>query len=169
VSEMRGGLSWSGDKTRPQTSPNCDGQEPSWETSGAKGATRSRQVRSMKSNASEPPKTCRNRILSTSKPGSGSCPGMSMGGACIPPMRRPAQRRRERGPGSDTEPWNLSPRWQGRSPSGQSRKDESTDARHRGRTTRSSHEGRVTRLERRGRVIQSLVNRSTAWAGGTHG
>jgi hypothetical protein len=38
VSEMREGLSWPGDRTRPQTSPNCGGQESSWEASGAKGA-----------------------------------------------------------------------------------------------------------------------------------
>ncbi len=49
------------------------------------------------------------------------------------------------------------------------RKDQSTDARHRGGTTRISDEGCVMRLERRGRVIQSLGNRSTASVGGTHG
>ena len=38
VSVMREGLSWPGDRTRPQTSPNCGGQEPSWEASGVKGA-----------------------------------------------------------------------------------------------------------------------------------
>ena len=38
VSEMREGLSWPGDRTRPQTSPICGGQESSWEASGAKGA-----------------------------------------------------------------------------------------------------------------------------------
>jgi len=36
VSEMRGGLSWSGGRTRTQTSPTCGGQEPSWGASGAK-------------------------------------------------------------------------------------------------------------------------------------
>ena len=60
MSKMREGLSWPGDRTRPQTSSNCGGQEPSWETSGAKGAARPRQVRSVKSNASEPLMTCRN-------------------------------------------------------------------------------------------------------------
>ena len=49
------------------------------------------------------------------------------------------------------------------------RKGESTNARHRDGTTRSSVEGGVMFLERRGRVIQSLDNRSTASAGGTHG
>jgi transposase len=39
VSEMRGGLSWSGGRTRPQTSPTCGSQELSWGASGAKGAT----------------------------------------------------------------------------------------------------------------------------------
>ena len=38
VSEMRVGPSWPGDRIRPQTSPNCGGQEPSWEASGVKGA-----------------------------------------------------------------------------------------------------------------------------------
>ena len=118
VSEMRGGLSWPGGRTRPQTSPSCGGQEPLWEASGAKGVTRSRQVGSAKSNASEPSMTCRKRISLMSKPGSGDCPGISMGGACSWPMRRPAQRRRERRPGSDMEPRNLSPRCQGRNPSG---------------------------------------------------
>lgn len=119
MSEMRGGLSWSSDRTRPQTSPNCDGKEPSWEASGAKGAAGSHQVRSVKSNASEPSMTCRNRISLTSKPESGDCSGTSMGGACSWPMRRPAQRRRERRSGSDMEPRNLSSRCQGRSPSGE--------------------------------------------------
>jgi hypothetical protein len=48
------------------------------------------------------------------------------------------------------------------------REGESTNARHRDGTTRSSVEGRVMLPERRGRVIQSLDNRSTASAGGTH-
>ena len=38
VSEMREGLSWPGDRTRPQTSPICGDQESSWEASGVKGA-----------------------------------------------------------------------------------------------------------------------------------
>jgi transposase len=35
VFQMRAGLSWPGNRAGPQTSPNCGGQEPSWETSGA--------------------------------------------------------------------------------------------------------------------------------------
>jgi transposase len=38
VFKMREGLSWPGDRTRPQTSPNCGSKELSWETSGANGA-----------------------------------------------------------------------------------------------------------------------------------
>jgi hypothetical protein len=49
------------------------------------------------------------------------------------------------------------------------RKDRSTDARHRGGTPRISDEGCVMHLERRGRVIQSSDNRSTALVEGTHG
>jgi hypothetical protein len=36
VSKMRGGLSWPDDRIWSQTSPNCGGQEPSWEASGEK-------------------------------------------------------------------------------------------------------------------------------------
>ena len=176
VFQMRGGLSWPGDRAGPQTSPNCDGQEPSWETSGAKGATRSRQVRSAKSNASEPLMTCRNSISMTSEPGSGDCPGMSMGGACnlahVASGTKAArsQIRLEHG---TLEPVASMLR---EKPKRTTREGESTEeraerssARHRDGTTRSSVEGRVMRLERRGRVIQSSDNRSTASAGGTHG
>ena len=169
VFQMRGGLSWPGDRARPQTSPNCGGQESSWETSGAKGATRSRQVRSAKSNASEPLMTCRNSIPSTSKPGRGDCPGMSMGGACNPAHAasgtKAARARIRLGHGT-LEPVASMLR---EKPKRTTRKGESTDARHRGGTTRSSDERRVMRLERRGRVIQSSDNRPTVQAGGAHG
>jgi hypothetical protein len=169
VFQMRVGLSWPGNRARPQTSPNCDGQEPSWETSGTKGATRSRQVRSAKSNASEPLMTCRNSIPSTSKPGRDGCPGRSMGGACSPAHAasgaKAARSRIRLGHGT-LEPVASMPREKLKRTT---REGESTDARHRDGTTRSSVEGRVMRLERRGRVIQSLANRSTASAGGAHG
>ena len=169
VLQMRAGLSWPGDRARPQTSPDCGGQEPSWETSGAKGATRSRQVRSAKSNASEPLMTCRNSIPSTSKPGRGDCPGMSMGGACNPAHAasgtKAARARIRLGHGT-LEPVASMLR---EKPKRTTRKGESTDARHRGGTTRSSDERRVMRLERRGRVIQSSDNRPTVQAGGAHG
>jgi hypothetical protein len=167
VSKMRGGLSQSGYRIRLQTSSNCGDQESSWETSSQKARQRSRQVSSAKTNASEPPKTCRKHI-DDAKTGSDSCPGSSVSDTCLRLAWHPAQRRRERGAGLDTEPWNLSSRCKERNPSGQNREGESIDAGHRGGTTRSSDEGRVMRLERRGRVIQLSSNRSTAQVGGAH-
>jgi hypothetical protein len=169
VSQMREGLSWPGNRARPQTSPNCGGKEPSWETSSANGAARPRQVRSAKLNASEPPMKCRKLSLSMSKPGSGGCPGSSMGGACNPAHvtsgTKAARARIRLGHGT-LEPVAPMPR---EKPKRTTREGESTDAGHRGGTTRSSVDGHVMCPEQRGRVIQSLVNRSTAPAGGTHG
>jgi len=119
VSKMREGPSWPGCRTRPQTSSNCGDQESSWETSSPNGAARPRQVRFAKTNASEPLKTCRNSIQTMSKPERGGCSGRSVGDTCLRPTRHPALRRRECESGSDTEPWNLSSRCQGRNPSGQ--------------------------------------------------
>jgi hypothetical protein len=50
----------------------------------------------------------------------------------------------------------------GRTPSGNTHKGQSTDARHRGGPTRSSDEGAVTALEQRGRADQ-VTHRSTLW------
>lgn len=165
--EMRADLSQPGNRTRLQTSPNCGDQESSWETSGAKGAARPRQVRIGKANASEPLRKCRENIddvetgemklpweqcrrcLCAADVTSGieAAPvrfGLRHGTSePVAPMRREQSKRR-------------------------TRKDRSTDAGHRGGTTRSSCEGRVTHPERRGRVIQLSSNRSTALAGGTH-
>ena len=160
MSKMRGGLSQPGYRIRLQTSSNCGGKEPSWETSSQKARQRSRQVRSAKTNASEPLKKCR-KLKDDAKTGTGSCPGNSVSDTCLRLAWHPAQRRRERGSGLDTEPWNLSPRCKERSSSGQNREGESINAGHRGGTTRSSDEGRVMRPERRGRVIQFLANEST--------
>jgi transposase len=167
VSKMREGLSQPDYRIRLQTSSNCGDQESSWETSSQKARERSRQVRSAKTNASEPSKTCR-KLIDDAKTGSGNCPGISDSDTCLRLTWHPAQRRRERGSGLDTEPWNLSSRCKERNPSGQDREGESIDAGHRGGTIRSSVERRVTRPERRGRVIQLSSNRSTAQAGGTH-
>jgi len=167
VSKMREGLSWPGDRTWPQTSPNCGGQEPSWETSGANGAARPRQVRYAKSNASEPLMKCRNRTDDV-KTGEGWLPwdqhGRCLYLAHVASGIKAARSRIRLGYGT-LEPVVSMTR---EKPKRTTRKGESTDARHRGGTTRSSAEGRVMRLERRGRVIQSLDNRSTASAGGTH-
>jgi hypothetical protein len=167
VSKMRGGLSQPDYRIRLQTSSNCGDQESSWETSSQKARETSRQVSSAKTNASEPSKTCR-KSIDDAKTGSGNCPGISDSGTCLRLAWHPAQRRRERGAGLDTEPWNLSSRCKERNPSGQNREGESIDAGHRGGTIRSSVERRVTRPERRGRVNQLSSNRSTAQVGGAH-
>jgi hypothetical protein len=117
VHEMRVGLSRPGCRTRPQTTGELRWSRALVASVPGKGATRSRQVRAGKTSESEPSMTCRKR-MSGSKPGSGGCPGTSTGGACRRTVRPPAQRRREPGSGSCTEPWNLSPRCQGRRPSG---------------------------------------------------
>src|SRR5215468_9308121 len=49
---------------------------------------------------------------------------------------------------------NLSPRCKGRRPSGENRKDQSTDAGHRGGAARSRVEGPVMGLDRRGCIVQ---------------
>ena len=117
VQEMRVGLSRSGCRTRPQTAGVLRRSRAVVVSDPGKGATRSRQVRTGKTSESEPSMTCRKCMLG-SKPGSGGCPGTSTGGACRRTVRPPAQRRRESGSGSCTEPWNLSPRCQGRRPNG---------------------------------------------------
>ena len=168
VSKMRVGLSWPGDRTRPQTSPNCGGQEPSWEASDVKGAARPRQVRFAKSNASEPLMTCRNPADDV-KTGVWWLPqdqhGKSLYLAHAASGTKAARARIRLGYGT-LEPVVSMAR---EKPKRSSRKGESTDARHRGGTTCSSVEARVMRVERRSRVISSSFNRPTALAGGARG
>src|ERR1700739_2017575 len=89
-----------------------------------------------------------------SKPGGAPSSGISSGEPCSLPARHPACRRREAQPGSCTERENLSLRCQGRRPSGANRKDQSTEAEHRGGAARSRDEGSVMWLDRRGCVVQ---------------
>src|SRR5580704_13769743 len=89
-----------------------------------------------------------------SKPGGDPSSGISSGEPCSLPERHPACRRREAQPGSCTERENLSLRCQGRRPSGANRKDQSTEAEHRGGAVRSRDEGSVMELDRRGCVVQ---------------
>jgi len=88
------------------------------------------------------------------KPGGDSSSGISLGDVLGLPERHPACRRCQAQPGSCTERENLSLRCQGRHPSGAHRKDQSTDAGHRGGAARSSEEGPVMGLERRGCVVR---------------
>src|ERR1700739_65652 len=89
-----------------------------------------------------------------SKPGGAPSSGISSGEPESLPQRHPACRRREAQPGSCTERENLSLRCQGRRPSGAHRKDQSTEAEHRGGAARSREEGSVMGLDRRGCVVQ---------------
>jgi transposase len=168
VFEMRADLSQPGDRTRLQTSPNCGGQEPSWETSGVKGVTRSRQVWFGKTNASEPLRKCRENKDDV-ETGELKLPwdqrrrclfaADATSGIEAASARIQAQTR------------NLGtcrPDAKGEAQAAH-RKGQSTDAGHRGGTARSSDERRVMRRERRGRVVHLSANRSTAPAGGAHG
>src|SRR3984893_17597328 len=96
-----------------------------------------------------------------SKPWGAPSRGISSGDVLIRPVRHPACRRREAQPGSCTERENLSLRCQGRRPSGPHRKDQSTDAEHRGGAARSRGEGSVMEPDRRGCIVQpsSRANR----------
>src|SRR3954453_13310637 len=62
----------------------------------------------------------------------------------------PAWGRREAGSGSRRERENLSLRCKGRRPSGSNRKDQSTEAGHRGGAARRREEGSVMELDQRG-------------------
>ena len=161
VLEMREGLSQSGNRTWLQTSLNCGDKESPWETSGAKGAARPRQVRTGKTNASEPPKRCRENIDDV-KTGEVKLPWEQCrrclfaadvtSGIEAAPVRFGLEH-------GTSEPVVPMPRETSKR---RTREDQSTDAGHRGGTTRSSVEGRVMRSEQRGRVIQLSSNRSTA-------
>src|ERR1700739_2033928 len=88
-----------------------------------------------------------------SKPGGAPSSGISSGEPGSLPERHPACRRREAQPGSCTERENLSLRCQGRRPSGAHRKDQSTEAEHRGGAARSRDEGSVMGLDLSGLVV----------------
>ena len=165
--EMREDLSQSDDRIRLQINSCCDDQESLWLTTRVKGVTRSRQMRSMKANESEPLMKGRKTLQMVSKPGLRSGSGSSAGEALFTTGMTPglkAARAWIRLRHGTLEPVAPMPRER---PKRGNRKAESTEVRalrssagHRDGTARSSDEGRVTRLEPRGRVIQFLVNRS---------
>lgn len=167
VPEMRVGPSWPDYRIRLQTNSSCGDQESPWRASSQNGAARLRQVRSAKTNASEPLKKCRKRkddvetgerwlprekrrrYLFTTDVASGikAAPvWIRLGHGTLEPVASMVREKSKR----------------------TTREDESTDARHRGGTTRSSEEGRVMRLERRGRVICVSDKRPTTRVGGAH-
>jgi hypothetical protein len=111
-------------------------------------------VGSEEASASEPSMKCRNALTDVETGGGrfsrdkyGSNPEKL-------PARHPAFRRREFGSGSCMERENLSSRCEGRRPSGNNRKDQSTDAGHRDGAVCSRAEGAVMGLDRRDCVVQ---------------
>jgi hypothetical protein len=74
-------------------------------------------VRVEETSASEPSRECRKRRDGVETGGS-RYSGRSLGGSCLLPRRRPAQRRRGLDSGSRAERGNLSPRCKGRTSSG---------------------------------------------------
>jgi hypothetical protein len=167
VFEMRADLSQPGGRIRLQTSPNCGGQEPSWETSDVKGTARLCQVRGGKTNESEPLMKCRENI-SDVKTGEMKLPQdqrrRCLFTADVTSGIEAASARSGLKHGTSEPVVPMQREKSKRS----TRKDQSTDAGHRGGTTRSSDEGRVMRSERRGRIIHLSSNGSTAVAGGAH-
>jgi hypothetical protein len=116
-----------------------------------KGGTRSRQVRSGETSASEPLLTCRNSLDGVETRGKVVAPGMSSGGDL------------ETGPSSTRLGGGVNPDQallrnvgtcrsdaKGEAQAGSLRKSRSTDAGHRGGAVRSREEGSVMGLDRRG-------------------
>ncbi len=118
------------------------------------------QVSCRKTNVSEPPMRHRKDYL-MSEPTSSILVGISMGGACLRPMRHPVYRRRESMGGVSMERENLSLRCKGKASSRRHGKGDNTDARHRGGTPCSSAEVSVMDMERRGRIIWPLLKKET--------
>jgi hypothetical protein len=135
----------------------------------------------MKANVSEPQMTCRNLlddiksgagILSRDEPGGSLLIGQVVSGMhAARAWVRLLHGTWEPVVSRDGQPvaYSLRLAGHGRIPSGWSREDKSTDARHRGGPARSSDEGPVMGLERRGRAVQArlLVNHEVV--GGANG
>ena len=119
-----------------------------------KAGRRSRQVRSEETSESEPPMNCRKRIVDVGT-GAGGRSGMSAGG-----VLKPGPRGIRLGGGVNSDQALLRNVGTCRSDvkgdvqAGGPRKDQSTDAGHRGRTARSRGEGAVMAPDRRGRSVQ---------------
>ncbi len=166
--EMRAGLSPPRDKLRRQISPSCDGQEPPWRTLDQKARQRPRQIRSVKTNASEPLKKGRNLFQTRSKPGTNWVSGSSAGEdlfATGTASGLEAESARNRLRHGTLEPVVPMPR---ESCKRGDRESESTEVRaerssagHRDGTARSSDEASVMDVERRGRVIAPRARGST--------
>jgi len=107
-----------------------------------------------KRRASEPSMKCRNALDDVETGGGRFSRDKHGGSPGKLPVRHPAFRRREVGSGSCMERENLSSRCKGRRPSGRNRKDQSTDAGHRGGAVRIRVESPVMGPDRRGCVVQ---------------
>jgi hypothetical protein len=120
-----------------------------------KGGTRSRQVRSEETSASESLMTCRNSLDDVETRGMVVAPGRSAGGVLEPGPRGIRL-------GGDVNSdqallWNAGtchPDVKGDVQAGDPRKGQSTDAGHRGGAVRSREEGSVMGLDRRGCGMQ---------------
>jgi hypothetical protein len=127
-----------------------------------KGRTRSCQVRSEETSASEPLMTCRNSLDDVETRGMVVASGTSAGGVL---ETGPRGIRLGGGVNSDQALlWNAGtcrPDAKGDVQAGDPRKGQSTDARHRGGAVRSRDEGSVMGLDRRGCGMQprQAVNR----------
>jgi hypothetical protein len=168
VLEMRVGLSQPDDRIRLQISSSCDDQESSWLASNPNGLRKAGQMRSVKTNESEPLMKGRKTFQTVSKPGFHFDPGSSVGEDLFATGMTPGLKAasvRIRLKHGTLEPVASMQRESHKPGNGEGesteRRAERSSARHRDGTTRSSDEGPVTGLERRGRVIQFLVNRST--------
>jgi hypothetical protein len=168
VHEMRVGLSRSGCRTGPQTAGMLRWSRATVVSDPGNGATRSRQVRAGKANASEPPMTCRKSTWGV-ETGEWWLPRdqrwRSLPTASVTPGTKAARVRLRLLHGT-LEPVAPMPR---ETPKWRPHEGLSTDAGHRGGTARSSAERRVMRRERRGRVTHVSPIGSTASAGGIRG
>ncbi len=116
-----------------------------------KGGTRSRQVRSGETSASEPLMTCRNPYVGVETRGRVASPGRSSGGAL-----RPGSSGARLGGGVNPDQallWNVGtcrPDVKGDARAGGPREGQSTEAGHRGGAARRRDEGPVMGPDRRG-------------------
>jgi hypothetical protein len=116
--KMRVGPSGSACRSRSQTALELLGSKAPVVSVQGKGATGSHQVRTRKTNESEPPLKCRKRRdVIESRPQSLAC-DKAWGIPVYCPSGGRHERRREPGLGFCAERGNLSPRCEGRTPSG---------------------------------------------------
>jgi hypothetical protein len=154
VCEMRADLSRPGDRTWQQIGPSCGDQESLVVNVGLKRrGKRLRQMRSVKTNESESPMKDRNQSRRCQNRGFYSGSGRSAGGGLFSASTASGLKVASARIGlmhGTLEPVVPMQREKSKRPK---RKDQSTEAGHRGGMARSSVEASVMGVERRGRVI----------------